>query len=54
MTSPIAAGLRSLNLRIPKSRKRQGLLGGSWVVISTVISRITMDITYIRGLIIHL
>ena len=27
------------------------LLGGSWVVISSVISRITMVITYISGLI---
>ena len=27
------------------------LLGGSWVAISRVISRITMVITYIRGLI---
>ena len=27
------------------------LLGGSWVVISRVISRIAMVITYIRGLI---
>ena len=26
------------------------LLGGSWVVISRVVSRITMVITYIRGL----
>ena len=28
-----------------------GLLGGSWIVISRAISRITMVITYIRGLI---
>ena len=28
-----------------------GLLGGSWVVLSRLISRITMVITYIRGLI---
>ena len=27
------------------------ILGGSWVVVSRVISRITMVITYIRGLI---
>ena len=27
------------------------LLGGSWVIRSSVISRITMVITYIRGLI---
>ena len=27
-----------------------GLLGGSWVVISRVISRIAIVITYIRGL----
>ena len=27
------------------------LLGGSWVVISGAISRVTIDITYIRGLI---
>ena len=30
---------------------KRGLLGGSWVVISRVISRITMVITYIGGLI---
>ena len=29
----------------------KALLGGSWVVISRVISRTTMVITYIRGLI---
>ena len=28
-----------------------GLLGGSWVVISRVISRVTILITHIRGLI---
>ena len=27
------------------------MLGGSWVVISRVISRVTMVATYIRGLI---
>ena len=30
------------------------VLGGSWVVLSGVISRITSDITYIRGLMIPL
>ena len=30
---------------------QDSILGGSWVVISGVISRITMVITYIRGLI---
>ena len=29
-------------------------LGGSWVVISKVISRVAMVITYIRGLILPL
>ena len=29
------------------------LLGGSWVVISRVISRITVVITHLRGLIIN-
>ena len=28
-----------------------GLLGGSWVVLSRVISRVTIVITHIRGLI---
>ena len=28
----------------------QGLLGGSWVVISRVISRVTILITHIKGL----
>ena len=31
--------------------QRRVLLGGSWVVISRVISRVTIVITYIRGLI---
>ena len=30
------------------------LLGGSWVVISRVISRVTVLITHIRGVIAHL
>ena len=30
--------------------KPQGLLGGSWVVISRVISRVAILITHIRGL----
>ena len=34
-----------------KNSRQRRLLGGSWVVISRVISRITMVITYIRGLI---
>ena len=29
----------------------RGILGGSWVVISGVISRVTILITHIRGLI---
>ena len=29
----------------------QNLLGGSWVVISRVISRVTIRVTHIRGLI---
>ena len=29
----------------------EDLLGGSWLVISRVISRVTVVITYIRGLI---
>ena len=32
----------------------ESLLGGSWVVISRVISRVTILITHIRGLIIIL
>ena len=32
-------------------RLRLWLLGGSWVVISRVISRVTILITHIRGLI---
>ena len=32
-------------------RSQTILLGGSWVVISGVISRVTMHITHIRGLI---
>ena len=38
----------SLGSQTPKP---ETLLGGSWVVISEVISRITMVITHIRGLI---
>ena len=30
---------------------QEGILGGSWVVISGVISRVTIVITQIRGLI---
>ena len=33
------------------SDRQGGLLGGSWVVISRVISRITIGITHIKGLI---
>ena len=33
------------------AQKGLDLLGGSWVVISRVISRVTIAITYIRGLI---
>ena len=33
------------------ARAGQRLLGGSWVVISRVISRVTILITHIRGLI---
>ena len=32
----------------------RALLGGSWVVFSRVISRISIFITHIRGLITHL
>ena len=35
----------------PRRRGEQTLLGGSWVVISGVITRVTIVITYIRGLI---
>ena len=38
--------MTTFNLRVYLS-----LLGGSWVVISRVISRTTMVVTYIRGLI---
>ena len=37
-------GLRGLGFTV-------GLLGGSWVVISRVISRVTIIITHTRGLI---
>ena len=35
----------------PKPYSREALLGGSWVVTSGVISRVTTLITHIRGLI---
>ena len=40
-------GLRGLGFTV-------GLLGGSWVVISRVISRVTIIVTHIRGLMTHL
>ena len=36
---------------IQTETRRLGLLGGSWVAISGVISRVTIIITQIRGLI---
>ena len=35
---------------MPKPQSHVNVLGGSWVVVSRVISRITMVITYIGGL----
>ena len=35
----------------PKTRLREALLGDSWVVISRVISRVTILIAHIKGLI---
>ena len=51
--SPLGSlGFRGLGLRVEAGfRGLGGILGGSWLVISRVISRVTIVITYIRGLI---
>ena len=42
---------RFQSLWFPKGSWGQCVLGGSWVVISRVISRITIVITHIKGLV---